>query len=316
MDDAPRFEPCLLVVDDQDANVTVLRRMLERAGYSRVEGTTDPREVVPLVLALQPDLILLDLRMPDVDGFEVLARLRPHVPEHTYLPVIVLTADISPEARQRALSMGAKDFIGKPFDSTEVLLRIKNVLEARALHLALQRQNALLEEKVRERTRQLEEAQLEIIDRLGLAAEYRDDATHAHTRRVGDLSARLAARLGLPEDAVELIRLAAPLHDLGKIALPDQVLLKPGELTGDEFDRVKDHTRIGARILSGSRHPLLQLAEEIALTHHEHWDGTGYSTALAGERIPLVSRIVAVADAYDALINDRPYKRAWPATGP
>jgi len=286
--------------------------MLRRAGYERLVSTTDPRTVVPLFLEHRPDLILLDLHMPHVDGFGVLEQLRPHVPESSYFPILVLTADISPEAKQRALSVGAKDFLAKPFDSIEVMLRIRNLLEARYLYLALQEQNDLLEDKVRRRTSELEEAQVEILERLALAAEFRDDATQEHTKRVGVMSARLARRLGLPEPLVELIRRAAPLHDLGKIAVPDSVLLKLDKLTEEEFGTIRAHTNIGARVLSGSRHPLMQLAEQIARTHHEHWDGRGYSPDVSGEGIPIAARIVAVADVFDALTHARPYKEAWP----
>ena len=178
--------------------------MLDRGGYEHVVGITDPREVPGRFAAEAPDLMLLDLHMPDLDGFGVLEAIAPFMPPDGYLPILVLTADYSPAARQKALARGAKDFLTKPFDSTEVLLRIRNLLEARFLYLALQQQNDLLECKVRERTAQLEEAHLEIVERLALAAEFRDDATHEHTRRVGDLSARLAQRMGFAADAVEL----------------------------------------------------------------------------------------------------------------
>lgn len=311
MPDATGHRGTILIVDDQETNVRILERMLERAGYERLIGTTDPRTVLPLFEDHHPDLILLDLHMPHVDGFGVLERLRPHVADNSYLPILVLTADISPEAKQRALSMGAKDFLAKPFDAIEVLLRIRNLLEARFLYLELQQQNDVLEDKVRRRTSELEEAQAEILGRLALAAEFRDDATQEHTQRVGVMSARLARRMDLPETIVELIRRAAPLHDLGKIAVPDSILLKLGRLTDEEFDTIKGHTSVGARILSGSRHPLMQLAEQIARTHHEHWDGRGYSPGLGGEDIPIAARIVAVADVFDALTHARPYKRAW-----
>ena len=312
MADAPHQPGRILIIDDQENNVRILERMLRKASYEDLVSTTDPRNAIPLFLDHRPDLILLDLHMPYLDGFGVLEQVAPHVPEGTYLPILVLTADISTESKQRALTMGAKDFLAKPFDSTEVLLRIKNLLEARFLYLALQQQNEMLEVKVQQRTRELEEAQVEILERLALAAEFRDDATQEHTQRVGEFSAKLAKRLGLPEGLVQLIRRAAPLHDLGKIAVPDSVLLKLGRLTTDEFEVIKSHTQVGARILSGSGHPLLQLAEQIALTHHEHWDGSGYSPTMRGEEIPLVSRIVAVADVFDALTHARPYKKAWP----
>jgi putative two-component system response regulator len=236
--------------------------------------------------------------------------LRPLIPAATYLPVLVLTADITPKARQRALAGGAKDFLTKPFDPTEVLLRIGNLLETRTLHLKLQDRNRILEAKVSARTEDLEEAQIEILERLALVAEYRDDLTGRHTQRVGQAAGQLAAGLGLPDDQVALIRRAAPLHDVGKIVIPDHLLLRPTELAPEEFEMLKAHTTIGARILSGSRFPVLQLGAEIALAHHERWDGKGYPHGLKGEAIPLPARIVAVVDAFDEMINDRPYRKA------
>jgi putative two-component system response regulator len=300
----------ILIVDDQEANVRLLERILQKAGYANLRSTTDPREVLSLYGDSPPDLILLDLKMPHLDGLGVMKQLAPQIPPGTYLPILVLTADITPEAKQRALSGGARDFLTKPFDTTEVILRIKNLLETRFLHLELQNQNQTLEQKVRERTRELEEAQIEILERLAGAAEARDYLTGKHTQRVGETSAALARTLGVHETQVELIRRAAPLHDVGKIGIPDHILLKPGGLTPSEFEEMKTHTTIGARILSGSKFPLLKLAEEIALTHHERWDGTGYPLGLKGEDIPLAGRIVAVADAYDAFTSDRPYRKA------
>ena len=300
----------IVIVDDEPANVRLLERILQHAGYTDLTSTTDPREALALCKETEPDLILLDLHMPHVDGFGVMAELRPLIVDGNYLPVLILTADITPEAKQRALSGGAKDFLTKPFDPPEVLLRIKNLLDTRLLHLQLQNQNLILEEKVRVRTRELEEARLEILDRLARAAEFRDDATGEHTRRVGETVAALAGTLGLPAAEVELIGRAAPLHDVGKIGIPDAILLKPDRLTVEEFEVMKTHTTIGAGILSGSRFPLLQLAQQIALTHHERWDGAGYPRGLKGEAIPLVGRIVAVVDAFDALTHDRPYRKA------
>jgi putative two-component system response regulator len=248
--------------------------------------------------------------MPHLDGFALLESLKAAVPQDVYLPVLVLTADITPETRRKALAEGAKDFLTKPFDVDEVLLRIKNMLETRALHLELRSQNQLLEERVRERTRDLEEAHIDTFERLALAAEYRDDDTGQHTLRVGLTSALVAREVGLPAAEVELIERAAGLHDVGKIGVPDAILLKPGKLTAEEFEVVKTHTSIGARLLSGSRSPLLRLAEEIAWAHHERWDGTGYA-GMSSEAIPLSGRIAAVADVFDALTHDRPYKRAW-----
>jgi putative two-component system response regulator len=288
----------------------LLEGILQEEDYSDCRSITDSRQVLPIFLEYQPDLILLDLQMPYLDGFEVMKQLRGRVAPGAFLPILVLTADITSEAKRRALTEGATDFLTKPFDATEVLLRIRNLLQTRALHLQLQNQNQLLEQKVRERTLELEQTQIEIMERLALAAEYRDDDTGEHTRRVGQMSAQIAQTLGLSEAEVELIRRAAPLHDVGKIAIPDSILLKPGRLTPEEYEQMKKHAMLGAKMLSGGRFPLLQMAEEIALTHHERWDGTGYML-LHGETIPIAGRIVAVADVFDALTSERPYKKAW-----
>ena len=300
----------ILIVDDEINNVDMLRRVLEREGFLRIESTTDPREAASLYVQHRPDLILLDLHMPHLDGLDVMSQLN-EIAEASYLPILILSGDLTPEARRDALSRGAKDFVLKPFQQDELLLRIKTLLETRILYLQIQSQNQLLEAKVRERTRALEEAQIEIVARLAVAAEFRDDNTGQHTQRVGQMSALLATELGLPDSQVSLLRRAAELHDVGKIGVPDSILMKMGKLTPEEFAVVKTHTTIGARILSGGKFPLLRLAEEIAFTHHERWDGSGYA-GIRGADIALAGRIVAVADVFDALTQQRPYKPAWP----
>ena len=299
----------ILIVDDEPGNVDVLRRLLERAGFTKIESTNDPREAAGLYVRFRPDLILLDLHMPHRDGLQVMDDLN-QVAEASYLPILMLTGDDTQEAKREALSRGAKDFLNKPFHSDEVLLRIGTLLETRFLYLQIQSQNQILEAKVRDRTRELEAAQIEIIERLARAAEFRDDNTGQHTERVGQMAALLAKQIGLPDTQVSLIRRAAPLHDVGKIGIPDSILLKLGKLTAEEFTLVKTHTTIGARILSGSRFTILRLAEEIAFNHHERWDGNGYNS-IVGSAIPLAGRIVAVADVFDALTQKRPYKAAW-----
>ncbi|HXW05757.1 MAG TPA: HD domain-containing phosphohydrolase [Vicinamibacterales bacterium] len=299
----------ILIVDDESQNVDLLKRLLTRAGFSRIDSTTDPREAAGLYSAMRPDLVLLDLHMPHMNGLTVIDQLLQRA-DSSYLPILMLTGDLAPEARRDALSRGAKDFVHKPFHTDEVLLRIRTLLETRFLYLQIQSQNQSLEAKVRERTLELESAQIEILERLARAAEFRDDNTGQHTERVGQMAALLAQEAGLPEEMVTLIRRAAPLHDVGKIGISDAVLLKLGKLTEDEFAEVKKHTRIGAQILSGSNFAMLRLAEEIAFSHHEHWDGSGYE-GLSGEAIPLAGRIVAIADVFDALTQKRPYKAAW-----
>jgi putative two-component system response regulator len=296
--------PRILIVDDEPANVQLLERMLRRVTPAELRSTTDSRTVTSLYGEFKPDLVLLDLRMPHMDGFAVLEALRPLIPRDAYLPILVLTADITPESKQRALSGGAKDFLTKPFDPTEILLRITNLLETRALHVEL-------EDRVRARTRELEGAHLETVERLALAVEYREDGTGGHTRRVGQMSALLARTLGLPQADVMLIRQAAPLHDVGKIAIPDRILLKPDRLTPEEWAVMKSHTTAGAKIVSGGHYSLLLTAEAIALSHHERWDGTGYPRGLSGDTIPLPARVVAVADAFDAMTHARPYREAY-----
>lgn len=299
----------ILIVDDQTANVELLIGILQHHGFRHLHSFTDPRQVEHQFQEISPDLVLLDLRMPHVDGLSLFKQLRSQIPHDSYLPFLFLTADLSDRAKKEALSLGAKDFLTKPFDQMEVVLRSYNLLETRFLHLELQRQNRTLEERVRERTRELKETQVEILRRLALAAEFRDDVTGQHTQRVGRLAARLAEEAGVSEQEVELILEAAPLHDLGKIGIPDSILLKPGKLTPEEYETIKGHTRIGASILSGERFPLLKMAEQIAMYHHERWDGSGY-LGLRGEAIPLAARIVTIADVFDVIIHARPYKAA------
>lgn len=312
MDSSELLNCRILVIDDEPANVQALERLLRRSGYQDVRSTTDPREGLDLFDSFQPDLLLLDLRMPHLDGFQVMEELERRIADHDYLPILVLTGDLGADVKKRALSMGARDFVTKPFDTTEALLRIKNLLETRVLHLQLQKHNQSLETRVQERTRDLAQAQLEILRRLARAAEYRDDLTGRHAERVGLLSSFLADRIGLGSEAVRLIRRAATLHDVGKIGVSDTILMKPGGLTDEEYDLMKRHTGIGSAILSGSRFPLLRMAAEIATSHHEWWNGKGYPGGLMGTDIPVTGRIVAVADVFDSLTHQRPYKEAFP----
>jgi putative two-component system response regulator len=298
----------LLVVDDEEANLTLLRGMLIRGGYRHVDVLDDPRRVEEAFRGVPPDLTLLDHRMPHRTGLEVLEALAPLLPEG--FPVVMVTADDRPELRHAALARGARDFVGKPFQRVEVLLRVRNLLEAWAARRGLTDENAALEARVRARTADLERTQLEMLVRLARAAEYRDDETGEHVWRVARTSALVADALGEAPDRVDAVMRAARLHDVGKIAIPDGILLKPGRLTAAEFDVVKGHCQVGYDLLSGSRSPLVQLAAEIALTHHERWDGQGYPRGLAGSAIPLAARILSVADAFDALTHDRAHARA------
>lgn len=295
----------ILVVDDQPANVRLLEKLLARWGYANVVSTTDSSRVVELVDRERPDLLLLDLAMPHPDGFEVMKLVSAVDAGRVPTPILVLTADISAAVKERALSGGASDFLTKPFEESEVRLRVQNLLTTRMLQVRL-------EQRVEERTHELEQARRETLERLALAGEFRDDETHEHAQRVGRTAALLAAQLGLAEQDVELIGRSAPLHDIGKLGVPDAILLKPGRLTAEEFAVMQGHTLIGAQILAGSVSAVLRSGEIIARSHHERWDGGGYPDGLSGRQIPVAGRLVALADVFDALTHERPYKAAWP----
>jgi putative two-component system response regulator len=301
----------IIVLDDEEANVRLVTRMLERAGFNSITGLTDPTALHALVVKSPPDLVITDWHMPELDGFAVLDILSPLINQER-LPVLVVTGDLTRDATQAALARGAKDFVTKPFDAVEVLLRVRNLLESRMLFQDLRKQNRTLLESATGRSRELESTRIEMIERLALAAEYRDEETSDHNQRVGLLSSQLAERIGWTSEDAGLLRRAAALHDIGKIGIPDALLRKPGGLSGGEQRVMRTHTTIGARILGGSQTPLLLLAETVALTHHERWDGSGYPRGIIGHEIPVAGRIVAVADTFDAMTNDRPYRPARP----
>ena len=294
----------ILVADDDEGVLHVLTRLLEREKMGEVHAISDSRRVLPMYFDLHPDLVLLDVEMPRLDGLSVLKQIRSRQAPTEFLPIIVISGKSDPTLRVEALRSGATDFIAKPFDLQEVALRVREALRTRDLTVSL-------EDRIQERTDRLKATESEAVRRLAMIAELRDYADGEHPKRVGDTAASIAAEMGFTETKVELLRAAAPLHDIGKIAIPEEILLKPGSLTLEEFDLVQSHTTLGARLLGGSDTEVFQLAEEIALYHHESWDGTGYTPGLAGEAIPVVARIVTVADVFDALTHERPYKRAW-----
>jgi putative two-component system response regulator len=304
------FDPRILVVDDEPANVTLLDRLLRAWGYAQVRTVTDPTTVPDLFTTWRPDLLMLDLSMPVLDGFAILDILSATNRGPLKVPILVLTADVTAESRRRALAEGATDFVTKPFDFDEVRLRVANLLETRCLAVDLAREKEQLELRVRARSMDLEHSRLEILHRLAMATEYHDGESLEHTRRVGATAGQLAELLGLPADEAREIRLAGALHDVGKVALPNDLLTKPGRLTPVEYETVKTHTTVGSRLLRGSSSTLLDRAEIIARTHHERWDGRGYPARLAGEDIPMPGRLVAVADMFDTLTHDRPYRAA------
>lgn len=303
-------EAKILIVDDQPANVTLIEKMLDIDGYTNVISTTDPTQVETIYQEQNSDLILLDLNMPEMDGYQVLAKIREVDPD--YPPIIVLTAQSDRESRIKALGLGARDFLAKPFDRVELMTRIQNMLEVRIMTSAIKNQNKLLDGMVRERTKELNDTRLEVIRRLGRAAEYRDDMTGFHIIRMSRYSQLLGLAAGMSEVEAEMLLNASPMHDIGKIGIPDSVLLKPGKLDPEQWKIMQTHVDIGVEILSGSDSALMDMASEVAQNHHEKWDGSGYPRALAGEDIPLTGRVVALADVFDALTTERPYKNAWP----
>jgi putative two-component system response regulator len=301
----------LLIVDDNPANIELLEQVLAQSGYTDMHSTRDATSVADLCATLKPDLLLLDLHMPGLSGFDVMTGIRELLDPPQSMPVLVLTADSSREARHRALSLGARDFINKPIDATELLLRVGNLLRTRQLQQELESRNSRLDEAVRARTEELEQARLESLVVLATMAEYHDYATANHTQRVGLTASMIAQSMELPDPFVSTIKDAALLHDVGKVGISDRILLKAGQLTHDERMTMMSHVEIGGRILGQARSPVLRTAAEIARTHHERWDGRGYLCGLSGESIPLAGRITAVADVFDALTHERPYKAAW-----
>lgn len=300
----------ILIVDDQLLNTKILQSILKVAGYHHITTLNDSKRAVAAYQEIKPDLFILDLSMPEVNGFDIMRDLQA-LNLDTYLPILVISNEESQAVRYQALESGAKDFLNKPYDRIEVLKRIHNLIEVRMLHNEIKDQNLILEQKVRERTQELYDSQVDVIQRLARAIEYRDMETGLHIIRMSHYAAALAEFYGLPVKDSQLILRSAPLHDIGKIAIPDSILQKPGKLTPQEWELMKSHTTIGAELLDGNHSEFMAAAQQIALTHHERWDGSGYPTAVAGEEIPVFGRICCLSDVFDALTTARPYKKAW-----
>ncbi len=324
----------IMIVDDEPINIKVAEKFLSMEGYTEFITTTNPKEAVALATEKTPGILLLDIMMPEVSGLDILRELRAD--ERTFdLPVVILTATTDQATKHEALQLGATDFLLKPVDATELSTRVRNCLAAKAYHDHLRKYATELEQEVSLRTHDLEQAHAELLICLARAAEYRDDDTGNHVRRVGRYAEMIAQHLDLDEEFIQLLAKAAPLHDIGKIGIPDSILHKPGKLEPEEMDLMRKHcgygkrivtfqvnademqafrthADIGAKILQSECSPVLKMASRIALTHHEWWDGTGYPLGLAGEDIPLEGRITAVADVFDALSTKRPYKDAFP----
>lgn len=324
--------PKIMIVDDEAINIRVVRKYLQKVGYETFVEVTDATDAFETMVREKPDLVLLDVMMPDVDGLAILHLARN---ESTLrdVPIIILTAASDGSTKLEALDLGATEFLTKPVDRVELLLRVRNALLVKSHLDELSAYSENLEFVVKERTQELEVSRKEVVNCLARAAESRDGDTGQHVLRVGAYAGVIARELGFPDSYVEIMIEAAKLHDVGKIGIPDAILLKPGKLESHEYQLMKSHCSLGTdilherhsrttestcaqsrleQIMTHSGSPLLKLAAVIAQTHHEKWDGSGYPLGLKGDQIPIEGRIVAVADVFDALNNSRPYKKAFP----
>lgn len=301
----------LLVVEDNRTNLMVLAGILRNLPGCEVETFLDPLAAMARAEAQLFDLVIVDYMMPGLDGRAFITRLRAR-PEYAHIPMVMITADGQRQTRIDGITAGATDFLNKPVDPVELKARIGNLLTLRRQQRHLADRAAWLGEEVSKATRHLAEREEEVIWRLSRALAYRDDDTGDHTSRVANVARLIAEAMGLPPEACRTLYLAAPLHDIGKVAIADAVLNKPGRLTPEETAVMRQHVPIGADILAEGTSDLIRMASRIAASHHERWDGQGYPDGLSGDEIPIEGRITAIADVFDALCTARPYKPAWP----
>lgn len=301
----------IILIDDNQINLTLLWHLVKKMDGYEAASFQNPIEALAWSKENEVELIIVDYMMPEMNGINFITEFRQSS-ENTDIPILMVTANDQLDVRYQALESGATDFLNKPIDKAEFTIRVSNLLELRNSQKKLADKASWLKNEVFKATQEIRSREQEIIYRLTKAAEYRDPETGSHIKRMAHYSHQIAMQLGMSEDQQTLIIEAAPMHDIGKVGIPDSILLKPGKLDHSEFEIMKEHAQFGYNILNGSSSKLMQVGAEIALSHHEKYDGSGYPNGLKGDDISIYGRIVAVADVFDALTSSRPYKKPWP----